>query len=110
MVTLSRGAADPGAPVYESHRVIYDVTDGSYVLNFNGETKCQTWEPIIGKMSSTGLQQARGAPLLRVCEGSRIYNWREGNDDIIDLWRGMMLGYVAGLQDTSNHKQLTYSN
>lgn len=93
IVTKALPLKSPDADVVcENHRVLYDKTTREYVWYFKEEViRCPCWETIMTKMRTNSVD-ATGAPLLRCCEDSILYNWREGEEDIIGLWAGLVSG------------------
>jgi hypothetical protein len=93
IVTKALPLKSPDADVVcENHRVLYDDTTQEYVWYFKEEViRCPDWETIVTKMRTNSVD-ATGAPLLRCCEDSILYNWRDGEEDIIGFWVSLVSG------------------
>lgn len=89
VITIStQDPAEGGDPKihYEHHRVVYDEVTTEYVLTYNGETtRFFAWETLVNKMNAIATS-ALHAPLIICLEDTVVYNWREGEYDIIAVW------------------------
>lgn len=69
----------------------YDVATSEYVLTENGEViRFTTWNSIVERFGDASA--AKKGPLMAASEGSVVYNWREGEYDIIGLWIELLNG------------------